>query len=130
YERCVTALYLHLHPEETDAFFDFYWLSQFKLAQAVKETLGEDVLPKDKAEELKANRDRVRPRFMVKVCNKCGAQGENFSWTKLNFVSMAHAAGSIGQLIVPGYYLPTQQAHSTVAGLMSRLRKTEDGGIT
>lgn len=130
YERCVTARYLHLHPEETEAFFDFYWLSQFKLAQAIKETFGDDVPPKDKIGELKANRDRVRPRFMVKVCDKCGAIGENFTWTKLNFVSMARAAGSIGQPIVPAYYLPTQQAHSTVASLLSRLRQMEDGGLS
>lgn len=130
YERCVTARYLHLHPEETEAFFDFYWLSQFKLAQAIKETFGDDVLPRDKVEELKANRDRVRPRFMVRVCDECGATGENFTWTKLDFVSMARAAGSIGQLIVPGYYLPTRQAHSTAAALMSRLRQTEDGALS
>jgi Family of unknown function (DUF5677) len=130
YERCVTARYLHAHTEETEGFFDFYWLSQFKLAQAIKDTFGEDVLPKDKVEELKSNRDRVRTRFMVRVCEKCGATGENFTWTKLDFVSMAREAGSIGQLIVPGYYLPIRQAHSTVAALLSRLIDTKDGGLT
>ncbi len=127
FERCVTARYLHLHPEETEAFFDFHWLSQYKLARAIKETFGKDVLTDEKWEELKANRDKVRPRFMVRVCDRCGATSENFTWSKLNFVSMARAAGDIWQLIVPGYYLPTRKAHSTVAALIERIKLTANG---
>jgi hypothetical protein len=128
-ERCVTACYLHLHPEETEAFFDFHWLSQYKLARAIKQTFGENALPEEKWDELKANRDRVRPRFIVKVCDRCGATDESFTWSKLDFVSMARAAGDIGQLIVPGYYLPTRQAHSTVAALLTRMEVTESGAL-
>jgi hypothetical protein len=129
YERCVTARYLHLHPEETEAYFDFHWLSQYKLARAIKQTFGEEALPGEKWDELKANRDRVRPGFIVRVCDQCGATGENFTWSRLDFVSMARAAGDVGQLIVPGYYLPTRQAHSTVAALLSRIKLTETGAM-
>jgi hypothetical protein len=35
----------------------------------------------------------------------------------------------LGQLIVPGYYLPLRQAHSTMGSLLSRLEETDSGGI-
>ena len=48
YERAVTARYLHLNPNEADAFLDFYWIAQHKEIEAVKRTFGLDVLPADK----------------------------------------------------------------------------------
>lgn len=39
---------------------------------------------------------------------------------------MARGVGSLGQLIVPAYYIPTQQAHSTVRTILSRLEEGED----
>jgi uncharacterized protein DUF5677 len=102
YERCVTAWYLHFHPEETENFFDFYHVSQYKLAQAIKDTMGEDALPTEKFEELKLKRDEVRARFMVTLCPKCGTQRENFTWSKLDFVSMAREAGTISKPSVLG----------------------------
>jgi uncharacterized protein DUF5677 len=129
YELCVTTRYLHQNPAETEAFFDFHWISQYKLTQALKDTFGDDVLPSDKIKELRANRDKVRERFMVTLCDKCGSKGLNYTWNKLDFVSMARQTGDLGKLIVPGYYLPTRQVHSTVEAIVSRLKQTESGGL-
>jgi hypothetical protein len=128
YERAVTAWYLHSRPEETENFMDFYWVSQHKLARAVTGTFG-DILPKDKLDEVERMYREVRDRFMVTVCEKCGKQQPNYTWTKLDFVSMARTVGSLGQFIVPAYYIPTQQAHSTVRAVLSRLEEGKDNGI-
>jgi hypothetical protein len=127
YELAVTARYLHANPAETDAFLDFYWISQYRLAQAISETFGHGVLPPDRVEELKAKRDEVREQFLVTTCRQCGTKAINYSWSKLDFVSMARKTGSLGTLIVPAYYLPTREAHGTIASIFSRLKQGEGG---
>lgn len=129
YERMVTAWYLHGNPEETENFMDFYWVSQHKLARAVADTFGEGVLPKDKLEETEKMYKEVRDRFMVTVCKKCGTKEPNYTWSKLDFISMAKRVPSIGQFIVPAYYIPTQQAHTTMRAILSRLEEGQDNGI-
>ncbi len=129
YEKAVTAWYLHANPEETEKFMDFYWVSQQKLARAVVDTFGERVLPKDKLEETEKMYRSVRDKFMVTDCERCGTKKLNYAWSKLDFVSMARRVGSIGQFIVPAYYVPTQQAHTTMRAILSRLEEGEDNGI-
>jgi hypothetical protein len=48
----------------------------------------------------------------------------------LDFVSLSKKAGTLGELIAPGYYLPMRQAHATLASLLSRLEMTELGAIS
>ena len=45
----------------------------------------------------------------------------NHTWNKLDFVSMAKTTGELGDLIIPGYYLPLRHAHPTVGGFAERL---------
>ena len=70
----------------------------------------------------------VRDRFMVTACD-CGKKQLNYTWSKMDFVSMARTVESLGQFIVPAYYVPTQQAHSTVRAVLSRLEEGKDNGI-
>jgi Family of unknown function (DUF5677) len=128
YERVVTARYLHKIPAETEDFVDFYWVTQHRLVQSVVETFGAGGLEQAKLDEINANSQQVRGRFMVDDCKSCGTKRLNHTWSKLDMVSMARAAGGLGRLVVPGYYLPTVEAHSTVGAIMSRLMATEGGG--
>jgi len=123
YERTVTARYLHLHPKETNAFLNFDWVSRHKLAKKIKETFGEDLLPKNEIKKIEAKFQEVQKQFMNPKTKRL-----NYTWRK--FFSMADKVGSIGKLIVPGYYLPTQQVHGTVYAISSRLKETQDGGLT
>lgn len=127
YERAVTARYLHLHPDDAKSFLDFHWVTKRKQVQAIKETFGADVLPKDKMDELEAQFRRVEGEFQVTRCKKCGAKGLNYTWSKLDLVSMAGQAGNLGKLIVPAYYFPTEEAHSTAGGILSRLEESGEG---
>jgi hypothetical protein len=45
-------------------------------------------------------------------------------------VSLAKKAGGIGKLVIPGYYLPTREAHSTVVAVLERLGELAEGGLT
>lgn len=129
FERVITALYLRLHPKDTDDFLDFHWVSQRKLARAIESSFGKEVL-EGKLEEVEANYQRVRGRFMVTDCKRCGTRRLNFTWSKLDLVAMARNVGTIGALIVPAYYLPTREAHSTVGAILSRLKENSDGVLT
>ena len=80
----------------------------------------------EKQREIEAQYARVRERFLVTDCKKCGTKRLNYAWSKLDFASLAREAGAIGELILPAYYLPLEHAHSTSAGIVSRLGGTEE----
>jgi hypothetical protein len=71
--------------------------------------------------------NRVRENYRVTDCANCGTTRINYTWSKLDFVSMAHKTGNIGNLIVTGYYIPLSHAHSTVQAVMSRTEVTPTG---
>jgi hypothetical protein len=119
YERAVTLRYLHDHPADLDAFLDFHHISQRKLMHSIKETIGADVLPEDIAADVEKRCQEVKEKFMVADCNTCGTRRLNYTWNKLDFVSMAKATGSLGQIVVPAYYIPMRQAHATLGSLFS-----------
>lgn len=128
YERGVTLLYLQDHPEFIDDFLDFHHISQRKLLFSINETMGEGTLSREMADKVEAQYQEVKEKFMVTDCAKCKTKRLNHTWNKLDFVAMAKKT-PLGQLIVPGYYLPLRQAHSTMGSLLSRLEETDAGGI-
>lgn len=130
YERAVTLRYLHEHPQELSDFWDYHLVSSYKLMIPINETLGRSTLPEEIRSKLSADYERVKERFMVTACEKCGTKRLNHTWSKLDLVSMAKKTGTIGQLIVPGYYLPLRHAHATVGALLSRLEDDEVEGLS
>jgi hypothetical protein len=128
YERAVTFLYLQKHPDEVEDFLDFHHVAQRKLLFSINETMGEGTLSEEMAAKVEAQYQEVKEKFMITDCAKCGTKRLNHTWSKLDFVAMAKTT-PLGQLIVPGYYLPLRQAHSTMGSLLSRLEETESGGI-
>lgn len=130
YERCVTARYLHLKPESVDDWFDFEGISDYKLMKAISATFGDGALDRTSCEEIESRYKTVRDQFLVSDCEKCGTKRVNYTWSKVDLVSMARICGSIGDLIVPSYYMSTREAHSTANAMVSRLREFEDDGIT
>ncbi len=127
YERAVTAYYLHLCPEETENFFDYYWVAGHKLGNAIEKCFGESLIPRDKKEQVEIEFNRVREKYMVTDCKKCGTKKLNHTWSKLDFVTMAYLTGSLGKSIIDAYYVPTSQIHSTVHSILSRLEPAGEG---
>jgi Family of unknown function (DUF5677) len=128
YERGVTLLYLQEHPEYVDDFLDFHHISQRKLLLSINETMGKGTISEEMSDRVEKQYQETKEKFMITHCEKCGTKRLNHTWSKLDFVAMAKKT-PLGQLIVPGYYLPLRQAHSTVGSLLSRLEETDGGGI-
>jgi hypothetical protein len=128
YERCVTLRYLHEHPEEIDAFLDYYHVAQRKLKISCESTMGADVFPPEQAAEIENDFARVKDQFMVTDCEKCGTKRLNHTWNKLDFVAMANKT-SLGKLVALGYVIPLRHAHATVASVVSRMKATAKGGM-
>jgi hypothetical protein len=127
YERTVTARYLSTHPEEAPNFLDFHWVSQRKLMKAIDETFGPELLGEEKREEVEQEFQSVKERFTITDCKECKTTRVNYTWSKLDVVAMSKKAGPVGQLIVPGYYLPTKEAHSTIDAIFTRLDPERKG---
>jgi hypothetical protein len=133
FERVVTAAYLHIEPSTSDDFIDYDFVRMFKVAKALRETFG--VTPEDEKRfaELEENFNRVRDRFLIPDCEKCGTKRLNHTWSRLDVVSMAgkvsKTMGRLRDAVVPAYYFPLAQAHSTFASLSARL-KMVDGAVT
>jgi Family of unknown function (DUF5677) len=122
YEYAVTLRYLHEHADEAGTFLAYHKVQQERLLSRLIETFGENVLSGEQVAKVRREAPDVREDFMVPVCGHPGAQMRlNHSWNKLDFVAMAKKVGSLGKLIVPGYYMPLRHAHPTFGGLSERL---------
>lgn len=128
YEHTVTLKYLHDSPDELQAFFDFDGVQQYRLTKQIKETFGKDALSADTVATTERDYAEARGKFMVKSCKSktCTEQRVATTWSKLDFVSMAKKTGSLGSLIVPGYYEPLRHAHSTFRAMTDRLEMSDD----
>jgi Family of unknown function (DUF5677) len=128
YEHTVTLKYLHDHPDELQAFFDFDRVQQYRLMKPILETFGESVMPTDIVSETERRYAEVKDKFMVKSCKSktCDERRVGHTWSKLDFVSMAKTTGAIGSVIVPGYFIPLRHTHSTLRAMMERLGNRDE----
>jgi len=122
YERVVTARYLYKHPDEVENFLSFHRVTDHKFLSAVQSSMSDDVFSPDQTAEIERNFEAVKSRFMVPKCETCGTSRLNHTWNRLDIVSMARKADeSLWRQIVPAYYLPTREFHSTMGAIFSRL---------
>lgn len=128
YERAVTAEYLHKNPGEVNAFLNYHHIAGYKMLKQIQATMGTDVLSPEQTKRVEESYQEYKAQFMVSDCKKCGTFRVNHNWSKLDFVAMASKT-SLGPLIVPDYYLPTRQIHSTIGAVFSRLEVDGAGGL-
>jgi hypothetical protein len=123
YEHTVALKYLHLNPDEFQAFFDFDGIQQYRLTKQIVDTFGEGALSPDILAGTERDYAKVKDKFMVKSCKSktCSEQRVGHTWSKLDFVSIAKKAGVMGSSIIPGYYMPLRHAHSTFRAMTERL---------
>lgn len=126
YEKAVTARYLHQNPDKTEHFFDFYWVNADKLVNSIEKTYGPDSVRLDRKEEIEKEYSKVREKFMIADCKKCNSKKLNYTWSDLDFVSMAHKVESLRKFIIQAYYIPTLQLHPTPHSIARRLEVTEN----
>jgi hypothetical protein len=121
YERAVTARYLRDHPDEVDNYLAFHKVVDHKLLKAVQSSMGHHVFSHAQTEKIERDFEEVKGRFMVSDCETCKTSRLNHTWSRRDLVSMARMSGDLGKLIVPAYYQPTREAHSTMGAIFSRL---------
>jgi len=122
YEFTVTLEYLHKHPEEADTFMNYHLVQKDKLLSRIIEIFGENIIDAKTTAEVRKKAADIKGDFMIPVCDHPGAKTRlNHTWNKLDFVSMAKTTGELGDLIIPGYYLPLRHAHPTFGGFVERL---------
>ena len=133
YEHTIVLKYLHEHPDEFQAFFDFDRVQQRKLMYQVFDIFGRDALPRETIAETEQRFEEVREQFIVKSCNvkdcTCTHTRVNHTWNKLDFAAMAKTTGDIGKMLVNAYHVPLRHAHPTVRTMMERL-EMRDGHLS
>ncbi len=128
YERIVTARYLYEHTEEVDNYLAWHKVTDYKIFVATQsgKTSGIFSFKPEMIEKIKADFEAVKERFMVPACQedceKCEkARRLNHTWTRTDIVSMARESEDLQAMLVPAYYLPMREFHSTMGAIFSRL---------
>lgn len=121
YERAVSARYLISHSDEVDHFLDFHRVADYKFLIAIEQSMGLDVFSLEQAAKIRSDYELVKAQFAVSDCKSCGTSKMNHTWSKVDIVSMARKTKNLWPFILPGYYMPMREAHSTVAAIFSRI---------
>jgi uncharacterized protein DUF5677 len=127
FERVVTMKYLRTHPEACQDFLDFNDLNRLKFFRRVRTVHGEKVVPTEEVAALEARGQALREKFTI-ACPKCGALRPGYTWSKLDFMSMAEAVG-MGQYVPTCYSMPLFHSHGSAQSFIARLRERSSGGI-
>lgn len=129
YERAVTTRYLMNHPEEVDNFLDFHRVSDHKFLMAAEQSTGRSLFSPEQVKKIKEDYESVKGQFLVPDCEVCGTERMNHTWSKVDIVSMARMTKNLWPFILPGYYIPMREAHSTVGAIFSRLDPNTSKGL-
>lgn len=129
WEKAVTLEYLSNHPEELQDYFDFHYISDYKLFNSVRGIIGADALPEHMVAENRAGYDEVKKRFEIDDCKKCGTKRVNHTWSKLDIVSMSKQTRVLWKIVNEAYYVPMRHTHSTASSFVQRIEATDDGGL-
>ena len=89
---------------------------RYKLAGAVESTFQKALVDQQTMKEIKENYDRLKGNY------------GKVSWTPKDMITLTKEVG-LADLIVPCYYMPMQQGHPTVKGMLDRLTQEPDGRI-
>jgi hypothetical protein len=131
YEGAVTLIYISENPDKAEDFLDYMHVHKGKFLNHAKGVfaLEELKLSAEEEAEILENYERVKDKYHVTNCKKCGTTKTNNSWSKLDTLSMAKNTG-IKDLYVPCFFHPTLHIHSTAISLCSRLKLRAGGGLT
>src|SRR5260370_12727658 len=124
YERVVTAFHLQANPDDADNFADYHWVQRRKLANAIGSSIEKPLTP-ELLRDLESKYQAVKSKYQVVVCKECGAKDTNFGWHRLDAVAMAKKTGvaALEHLLVRGYYIPLEHAHSTAGSLLYQIEE-------
>jgi len=114
FEKLVDATYLHKHPEEVDAFWDYHFVQLEKLGYA------------DIAKKFDPNWEAIAGQFKRKGKKGLHTQPR---WAKNSLVKIAKGVG-LGDHLKHAYYLPNLFIHNSVAEIIFGLQEDQNGRFT
>lgn len=129
YERAVTARYLMDHPDETDSFLAFHRVSDYKFLMAAEQSTGRSLFSPEQVKKIKEDYESVKAQFVIPDCKVCGTTRPNHTWSKVDIVSMARMTKNLWPFVLPGYYMPMREGHSTVGAIFSQLDPVTEHGL-
>lgn len=132
YERAVTAGYISENPAEAETFLDYYHVEKRRyLNHAKKISNTSHLFPPAGVEEIESLYKKVRDKFRVPLCKKCGTTKLQPSWSKLDLKSMAYKIKEkLENVYLLWSYEPTLHIHTTVSAVIERMVKRNDGGCS
>jgi uncharacterized protein DUF5677 len=100
FERTVTAHYLHLHPDEAESFWNYYWVDMHKFASDLDREFP-DTFSKESLANIEAKFQEAKVGFQIpecrvckiEECQECKRTRTNHTWSKKDIVSMAKEVG-------------------------------------
>jgi hypothetical protein len=128
FEQVVTVKYLIKHPDQIDRYWNYFRVDRRRLAKVIESTLGSEVLGPETVAAVESEFQKVKSQYEVPDCKKCGTVRFAHAWTQVDLVTMAKEVGAEVYL-VGAYYLPLDQSHPKVGGMLSRIVETDSGGI-
>jgi len=124
FERSVTLFEIDQHPEKAKRFYGYQHLDRFKIAMRFEEECP-GRLPKEKLEEIRANRDAVKDDYM-RSCKSCGYRTPSGSWMESDIVEVAARLGLGGNILLHAYYDALHETHPKMGAIRLRLRQRGD----
>lgn len=130
YERAVTAGYIAKNPIEAETFLEYHHINEGKLFNHAKQFFDmNQFLSTAKIKQIQSSYEKAKAKYKEPLCKKCDTYRTQFSWSRLDILSMAGKAG-LEKLYLPCYYKPTLQAHATVSSLIARMIVEKDGRVS
>jgi hypothetical protein len=132
YEGAVTAGYIAENPAEAETFLDYYPIERRRYLNHAKMIPNtSNLFPPGGVQEIESSYKKVRDKFRVPLCKKCGTTKLQPSWSKLDLKSMAlKVTEGLENLYLLWYYEPTLHAHPTVSAVVERMIKRNDDGCS
>jgi uncharacterized protein DUF5677 len=133
FERVVTANYLHTHQDETELFWNYYWIDQHKWAADLAQVFAINAF-KENLLEVESQYQRVKELYQVPVCRvckfpeceECKKTRTNHNWSKKDIVTMAKEVGIPVHVIIGAYYFPLIETHPKAVAIFDRIRSLEN----
>jgi hypothetical protein len=119
YERVVTAAHLHANPDDAGDFAEFEVIERRRAAQQLKEAIGIPPELEASFQQIEEEYQRVKSRFETNL----GRIRQR--WSKTSFVELAKNQERLAELLVYAYYVPLQQAHSTLRSATAVLHEAD-----
>jgi len=129
FERVVTMKYVHQNPTEAISFIKYGYVQNWKAAKVLKNSIGLPPELDEKLVEMENEYKSVDKEFLIDDCKTCQTKRVNYTWNKLDLISMAKKVGGLENVIYPAYYLPITQNHATFSSLEKQLSQSNDGKL-